>query len=154
MKKEGSIPLLIGGDGEIVKMQQLFEKNKVTEGVFFQGWVKGRDKDRLLQESSIFLFPSYNEGMPVVLLEAMAYGLAIVTTNVGGIPDLIDHGVNGYLCEPGDISDITKRVIELLENDVIRVKFGIAAREKAMAYYGLKTHAEKLCDLYSRLLRG
>lgn len=154
LKKWGQTPLLIGGDGEIEKMQRLLGERNVADEVSFLGWVRGREKDKILQESSIFLFPSYNEGMPVVLLEAMAYGLAIVTTNVGGIPQLIDHGVDGYICKPGDICDMAEKVIELLENDARRASFGNAAREKAIAHFGLEKHLERLCDLYRELLRG
>lgn len=154
LKKEGQVPLLIGGDGETEKMQRLLGERGIADGVSFLGWVRGKEKDEILQESSIFLFPSYHEGMPVVLLEAMAYGLAIVTTDVGGIPQLVDHGINGYICKPGDIGDIAGKVIDLWENDARTTEFGVAAREKAIAGYGLKNHMEKLCNLYRELLGG
>lgn len=152
LKSEKAVPLVMGGDGEIEKVKQLLEEKGATEGVSFPGWVRGGEKDRLLGESSIFLFPSYNEGMPMALLEAMAYGLAVVTTRVGGIPRLIDHGINGYLCEPGDIEDITEKVLELVQDEKKRSEFGNAAREKAVTEYSLKKHMEKLCALYRSLL--
>lgn len=152
LKREKTTPLLLGGDGEIEKVKHLLEENGVKGGVSFLGWVKGEEKDRLLKESSIFLFPSYNEGMPVALLEAMAYGLAIVTTNVGGIPQLIDHGMNGYICEPGDIQDMAEKVSELLQDDKKRAEFGSAARDKAVSHYSLEIHLQKLCDLYRKTL--
>lgn len=153
IKRKRAVPLLIGGDGEIERVKQLLKEKGVGEQVFFPGWVKGEEKERLLKESSIFLFPSYNEGMPMALLEAMAYGLAIVTTDVGGIPKLIDHGINGYLCKPGDIQDIAEKVLELLQDNRKRSEFGTAAREKAIAHYGLEMHLEKLCELYRKLTR-
>lgn len=151
---EKEIPLLIGGDGEIEKMQELFDKEAVGDSVSFLGWVRGIEKDRLLQDSSIFLFPSYNEGMPMALLEAMAYGLAIVTTNVGGIPKLVEDGVDGFICEPRDIHGIAKKLIELVEDDEVRARFGSAARKKAEMHYGLEMHIKKLRNLYKDLLRG
>lgn len=152
LKREKSVPLVMGGDGEIEKVKRLLEEKSAVEGVFFPGWVRGEQKDRLLSESSIFLFPSYNEGMPMALLEAMAYGLAVITTRVGGIPKLIDHGINGYLCNPGDVEDIAEKVSELVQDDKKRNEFGNAAREKAVTYYSLERHVEKLCALYRSLL--
>lgn len=90
----------------------------------------------------------------MALLEAMAYGLAIVTTNVGGIPKLIEQGKDGFTCEPGDIHGIAKKVIELLEDDEKRARLGVTARKKAEIHYSLEKHIEKLCDLYKELLRG
>lgn len=153
IRAEKEIPLLIGGDGEIKKMQELFGKEEAEDNVSFLGWVRSEEKDRLLRESSIFLFPSYNEGMPMALLEAMAYGLAIVTTNVGGIPRLIEDAVDGFICEPGDVHGMSKKIIELLEDDEVRTRFGAAARKKAETHYSLEMHIEKLCDLYKELLR-
>lgn len=152
LKREKNVPLLFGGDGEIEKVKCLLEAEGVKDGVSFFGWVRGEEKDRLLKESSVFLFPSYNEGMPMALLEAMAYGLAIVTTNVGGIPKLIDHGTNGYLCEPGDIQDIAEKVSELLRDEEKREEFGNAARQKAETCYSLEMHLKKLCNLYQKTL--
>lgn len=152
LRREKEIPLFIGGDGETEKMKELFDKEAVKDNVSFLGWVRGEEKDRLLQESSIFLFPSYNEGMPMALLEAMAYGLAIVSTNVGGIPKLIEQGADGFICNPGDIHGIAERIIELLEDDEKRSSFSIAVREKAETHYSLEMHIKKLCNLYSELL--
>lgn len=152
LKSEKAVPMVMCGDGETEKVKRLLNEKGVTEGVSFPGWVRGEEKDRLLRESSVFLFPSYNEGMPMALLEAMAYGLAVVTTDVGGIPRLIDHGRNGYLCKPGDIQDLAEKVSELLQDDERRNKFGDAARERAMTQYSLERHMEKLFALYRKLL--
>lgn len=154
LKSEKTVPLVMCGDGETEKVKRLLKEKGIIRGVFFPGWVRGEEKDRLLMESSVFLFPSYNEGMPMALLEAMGNGLAIVTTDVGGIPRLVDHGINGYLCKPGDIQDMAEKVSELLQDDKKRNEFGTAARKKAVTYYSLERHMEKLCALYRKLLGG
>ena len=135
----------------MAEVKALFEEKGVAGTVVFPGWVRGDDKDRLLRESSVFLFPSYNEGMPMVVLEAMAYGLAIVTTNVGGIPKLIEDGVSGYTCEPGDVQGISERLIELLSNEARSAQMGELARRKAIDHYSFMQHMEKLLDLYARV---
>ena len=154
LKKQKNVPLLIGGAGESEKMKKLFKERQIEDTVSFLGWVRGKEKDRLLMESGIFLFPSYHEGMPMALLEEMAYGLAVVSTNAGGIPKLIDNGTGGYICEPGDIHGIAEKIIDLLENDEKRAEFGAAARKKAEMCYGFEKHAGRLCELYEKLLRG
>jgi glycosyltransferase involved in cell wall biosynthesis len=68
----------------------------------------------VLGESDVFLFPSHSEGLPNAVIEAMAVGLPVVATRVGGLPDLIRHGENGFLVEVGDVAAMTERVVELL----------------------------------------
>lgn len=94
-------------DEEALKKE--LAKRNLDKNVKFAGWVNGREKTKLLEESRIFLFPSYNEGMPMAVLEAMAYGLAVVTTRIGGIPNLITDGQTGFLAKPGENEFLPKR---------------------------------------------
>ncbi len=86
----------------------------IEEWVDFRGWVKNEEVDALLHQSDIFVLPSLAEGMPNSLLQAMACGLPVVTTNVSSIPAIVTDGVNGFLIEPGDpqaICDALDRMI-------------------------------------------
>lgn len=151
LEKGERLPLIMAGDGELAEVKKLFEDRDLLESVSFPGWVRGADKDKCLKESGIFLFPSYYEGMPMAVLEAMAYGMAIVTTRVGGIPHLLEDGVSGYLCEPGDIEGLSKRLLELSKDGDKRRKMGERARQKAIADYSMESHIKKLMDLYDRV---
>lgn len=152
VKRAGRIPLIMAGDGELAEVKALFNRNNLLEEVSFPGWVRGKDKDRLLRESEIFLFPTYHEGMPMAVLEAMAYGMAIVTTNAGGIPRLIEDGVNGYLCEPGNVEQISDRLAELSEDADKRRQLGNRARQKAEDDYSMERHMERLFSVYEKVL--
>lgn len=152
LEKEEGVPLIMAGDGELAEVRELFARKDLLKSVSFPGWVRGADKDRLLKESGIFLFPTYYEGMPVAVLEAMAYGMAIVTTKVGGIPQLLENGVSGYLCEPGDAAELAGRVLELLADEDKRKQMGGKARQKAIADYSMESHINKLMDLYDRVM--
>lgn len=151
LEKGERLPLIMAGDGELAEVKKLFEDRDLLESVSFPGWVRGADKDKCLKESGIFLFPSYYEGMPMAVLEAMAYGMAIVTTRVGGIPHLLEDGGSGYLCEPGDIEGLSKRLLELSKDGDERRKMGERARQKAIEEYSMESHMKKLMDLYGRV---
>ena len=151
LKKGERIPLVMAGDGELSEIKRLFEDRDLLKDISFPGWVRGDDKDKYLKESGIFLFPSYYEGMPVAVLEAMAYGMAIVTTRVGGIPHLLADGISGYLCEPGDIEALSERLLELSGDADKRRKMGEKARQKAIEDYSMESHMNKLIDLYDRV---
>jgi len=84
-----------------------------------------------LDKSQIFVMPSRSEGMPVALLEAMAHGLAIVATRVGGIPEVVDHGVDALLVEPRDSAALALALRELLADPELRNRLGRAARARA-----------------------
>lgn len=142
--------LIMAGDGEMERVKEAFLKKGLAEGVSFPGWVRGEEKERLLRESGIFLFPSYHEGMPMAVLEAMAYGMGIVTTAVGGIPQLIRDGESGILAKPGDAAALVAALERFVTDEPYRQACGKAAREKARAEYSLERHLEKLGEIYER----
>lgn len=143
-------PLVMAGDGPD---KEIVEKVLSRENVRFTGWVRGKEKDKLLESCGLFLFPSYNEGMPMAILEAMAYGMAILTTNVGGIPKLIEDGFSGFLCEPGSQEIMVKRLLELTEDTDKRRLYGMAAREKALHHYSYETHRKKMVMAYEKVVQ-
>jgi len=99
---EGSFFLHIGGKGDNARLEREIEDNNLQSMVKFGGWVSGQKKEELLSTCDIFILPSYNEGLPVSILEAMSYGMPVISTTVGGIPELIANEENGFLVEPGD----------------------------------------------------
>lgn len=142
--------LVMAGDGQMEQVKEAFDQKNLLAGVTFTGWVRGQEKDKLLQQSAVFLFPSYNEGMPMAVLEAMGYGLGIVTTTVGGIPQLIAHGKSGFLEAPGDLTAMAEDVSELIRNDGLCRDMGKAARETVEQKYSLKMHLRKLEETYRK----
>ena len=151
VKSAGKIPLIIAGDGEISKLRTLLQEKSLLGNVEFPGWIRGEQKEKLLQESTYFLFPSYNEGMPMAVLEAMAYGMGIVAGNVGGIPKLIEDGKSGYLCTPGDTDGISEKMLRLILGDEHCGKCGQNARKTAMDKFSYEAHIRKLASLYDEL---
>lgn len=89
---------------------------KLDNNIKFLGYVTGNEKEELMRSSDILILPSYGEGMPVVLLEAFSHGLAIITTNVGAIPEVIEHGKNGLLHQPGDVASLSLYIKKLIDD--------------------------------------
>lgn len=142
--------LVMAGDGQMERVRAAFGQKNLLAHVTFTGWVRGREKDKLLQQSAVFLFPSYNEGMPVAVLEAMGYGLGIVTTTVGGIPQLIAHGRSGFLEVPGDLAAMAEDVCKLIQDDGLCRHMGETARKTVEQRYSLKMHLQKLEETYRK----
>ena len=143
---------ILGGDGEMQKIKGLVKKNSVEKNVIFPGWVRGKEKDKLLKESDVFFLPSYNEGMPMSILDAMGYGMPIISTNVGGIPKIVKNGENGYRYDPGDIHGFAHGIIELLKDSKLRSAYGKGSYMIIKQKYSLSVHIHMLEELYKGVI--
>ena len=145
------VRFILAGTGETKKLQNFVLEKDMFQYFSFPGWVKKEEKDSLLKNADIFFLPSYTEAMPMSILEAMGYGLPIVTTNVGGIPQLVDEGKNGYMTEPGNIESFAESIVKLLGNDELIYDMGRKSIEKANEKYSLEKHLEKVGRLYKNI---
>jgi len=129
-KKCGDWKLAIAGKGDKSFLEPFINKQGNLSDVKLLGEVK--DMKNLYKSVSIFALSSRSEGLPMVLLEAMSSGCACISFNcISGPAEIIDHGINGYLVEDGDIKGFKSRLIELMENQKLRTKFGEAAMDKS-----------------------
>lgn len=142
-----------GSQDDETAIKKLILENGVTENVIFPGWVRGSEKDKLLREADIFFLPSYNEGMPMSILDAMGYGLPIVSTNVGGIPKIVRNKENGCCCEAGDTDTYVRKIINLLSNDKWRFDAASASLEIIKKGYSLEAHLHRLECAYEEKLK-
>lgn len=145
------IVLKCGGDGELEQVAQRANELGIGENVKILGWVKGEEKQRLLDEAAVYVLPSYIEGMPMGVLEAMDAGLPVIATTVGGIPDAIDSGVDGILIVPGDVDALANAITLLLGNVGVRVKMGGAAKQKIAERFRAEKVLPQLEAVYRRL---
>ncbi|NHQ90903.1 glycosyltransferase family 4 protein [Janthinobacterium lividum] len=125
-----SMQLALGGDGEHDKVVAAAAQMRIGSHVHLLGWVTGADKEQALRNARIYVLPSYNEGLPMSVLEAMAAGLPVISTPVGGIPEAISEGVEGFLVPPGDVALLTQRLRLLLANAPLAHSMGLAGRAK------------------------
>lgn len=132
-------------------IKQLVMEKDIQENVEFPGWVRGEEKDKLLREADIFFLPSYNEGMPMSILDAMGYGLPIVSTNVGGIPKIVVSNRNGYVYQPADCERMADALYETLSNTAMRRKMGAESSLIIEKEYSIDIHIRKIEELYESI---
>lgn len=123
----------------------------ITDRVRLLGWVEGAQKQRLLAQASIYVLPSYREGMPVGVLEAMAVGLPVIATPVGGIPDAIVDGKEGLLVEAKDTAGLAQAILRLLRDADLRREMGRAGRSKVLGLFTPQKAIPALERLYESL---
>lgn len=102
--------------------------------------------------ASVYVFPSYYEGLPTTVLEAMACELPVVASNVSGIPEQIEQGVSGYMLSPGDIQGFYNRIVELLDDREKQVKFGEAGRRRVLEKFTWSHVASRVEKKYHETL--
>jgi glycosyltransferase involved in cell wall biosynthesis len=121
--------------------------------IFVGAFTSRKELTRILSQTDIFVLPSILEGQPLALVEAMAHGCALVSTSVGGIPELIRDGVNGLLCEPGDPVCLAQKITELIEDTAARSRLGDAARKSyEKGPYQPAAVSDELISIYGKAL--
>jgi glycosyltransferase involved in cell wall biosynthesis len=139
--------LMLGGDGEQERVQQRANELGIAAQVQLLGWIQGADKERVLAQSMLYVLPSYHEGLPMSILEAMAAGMPILSTVVGGIPEAVTDGVEGFLIEAGDVAALADRMQRILADPLLARRMGEAARRKVETTFSSQAvlpHIERL----------
>ena len=100
----------------------------------------------------VFVLPSGNEGTPVTAIEALASGCPVVATRVGGVPDVVTDGEDGFLVEPGDVEELAARLAQLANDPDLRGRMGAAGRERMRSRYAVDRLIDDIDRLYRDLL--
>jgi glycosyltransferase involved in cell wall biosynthesis len=142
--------LVLGGVGDLETVRQLAAQLEIPRRVSCPGWLDAERKTAAFAGSLAFLLPSYAEGMPMALLEAMSWGLPVIATPVGGIPRVVEHEVTGLLIAPGDIEGCATQMERLLADPLLRERLGSAARERIATDFSLGDALDRLSAIYQR----
>jgi len=148
---EGKLELLIGGDGDVDQLREFITDNELQDIVRYVGWVSGHVKEELLKNVDVYVLPSYNEGLPVSLLEAMNYGLPIISTDVGGIPEIVFNGLNGFINRPGDLNALENSINHFFDSPKDLFLMG-AASKNLVKNYDIQSVKLNLNLIYSNIL--
>lgn len=147
-----NIEFVLAGTGDIELLKKMIPL-EIAENFIFPGWITGKTKEELLSSSDLFFLPSYSEGMPMSILDAMGFGLPIVSTNIGGIPKIVHNGENGFLFDPGDVCGFSNAIIKILSNEQLRKKMEKSSEQILTESYSRDKHTQKLNDIYCFLIR-
>ena len=143
--------LMLTGDGQINEAKRLVNNLNLSDSVNVAGWVDIDTLKKALSSCCIYILPSFNEGLPMGLLEAMAHGKPPITTPVGGIPELVQDNKNGLLVNPGDVKQISEALKKLLENENLRSSMGLNARE-SVEHLDIVRYMEKMNSLWAKII--
>lgn len=152
--KHATVPVegLVVGDGPLRADLQLQAEKLGLQPCKLRFCGTAEETDDFYQDADVLVLTSDREGTPNVVLEAMACGIPVVATRVGGLPALVRHGETGYLVDPNDEGALTKAVLDLVENPDRRTAFGRSAREFVESHYNLAHLESELRRLYDVVL--
>lgn len=144
--------LTVAGDGEVDRAKSLVASLGVGDTVEVLGWVSQADVPPIMREAQVLVLPSHNEGQPMAILESMANGLCVISSPVGGIPDLIDETC-GVLVPPGEVDELARALGDIVQNDATRIRLGGAALKRVRDEFDVDVIWRRFDDLYTEVGR-
>jgi glycosyltransferase involved in cell wall biosynthesis len=145
------VVLHVCGNNELTKLTTYIQSKDVTNECIVHGWIDGERKKSFLANADIYVLPSYHEGLPVSILEAMAYELPVISTNVGGIPEVVIHNQNGLIVSPGSINELAKSIEKLVTDHELRAAFGQKSKS-LVSKHDIHMVSDKLQQIYREVL--
>ena len=143
------VRLVCAGEGDRVGVARYAERLGIADAVKFTGWVGPSGKRALLETAAAFALPSYDEALPVSLIEAMSAGVPPIVSPVGGIPEVVQEGVSGVFVAPGDKTGLERRLKRLLLDRPLAERIGAAARESARLRFAPERVLARLEEVYA-----
>lgn len=150
-KLKGRLQLVIGGNGNTARLLKFIELHQLQELVQYAGWISGDQKRHWLRNSDVYVLPSYNEGLPLSILEAMSYNMPILSTPVGGTSEIVCEGINGFLVKPGDQDALIDRLFRFINHPELVTTMGIESGTIVQQYFP-ESVFPKLLTIYEYLL--
>lgn len=145
------ITFVICGNGNIDLYKRLAKEYNIQDKLIFKGWIQGEEKEEIIKGSSIYFLPSLHEGLPMSIIEAMAYGLPVISTNVGGIPEIVINGYNGFTHQPDDITGMRESILKLINDTNLLSKMGKNSLNVVQDKLSVNHIARQISNLYGEL---
>ncbi len=149
--RQKKVRFILAGDGDVDEVRSIVKSRSWNDFVEVPGWIDGDDKLNLLRHCEILTLPSYNEQMPMSVLEGMSFGYPIVASDVAGIPEMVEDGRNGFLFKPGEVNRLTAAIVQLCDDEDLRHRMGIASREIVATKFEVHVIVDRLLDIYASL---
>ncbi|MEL7131830.1 MAG: glycosyltransferase family 4 protein [Pseudomonadota bacterium] len=153
--KHPELHLTLVGDGpEKADLETYVAQRGLTDRVTFTGYLGQQEVAAILKTADMLVLPSFAEGVPVVLMEAMAAHIPVVATRVAGVQELVEDGVSGHVIPPGDLDALINAIYQLLKDPEQRAQMGAAGRRKVEAEFDVAKEAAWLATLFEHSLDG
>lgn len=143
--------LIMAGNGDLLGGRQLADKLGISKHVSFPGWINGEHKDELFRSASIFCLPSYAEGFPMAVIDAMSFDIPVITTPVGGVLDIFSDSEDVLFIQPGAIKELAMKLDMLILYPDIGEKLVKSSRQKLFEKFDINIVAARLNNLYGQL---
>lgn len=144
----------IAGNGDVAAHRQAAERLGVANRVRLPGWLGPAEVEALLLDADVLTLPSFAENLPMVIIEAFAYGVPVVATPVGAVAEVVEDGVTGFLAPVGDAGALAAAIQKLVESSDLRRKLGAAARESHARRFEMTGYIERLIQIWRSARSG
>lgn len=142
----------VAGDGEVQRFRDAVAAAGLTQRVAVPGWLDRKSASSLLRNSDIFVLPSHFEAMPIAVLEAMAHGVAVITTPVGALPEFLTDGETALLVAPGEPEQLADAIAHLLDAPEERARLGATGQQVFATGFDIRVTAARVLALYRSVL--
>ena len=149
----GRFKFLIGGNGEVDKLNYIIKDKRLEKVVKYIGWISNDKKEGYLRNADAYILPSFNEGLPVSILEAMTYSLPIISTDVGGVSEVVKNHINGLLIAPDNRDELKKSIEFVIDNKNDFSSYGLESLNLVQPYLPNEVK-KKLDELYNQILNS
>ena len=139
------------GNGEVERYRAMAVEMGVADSVVFTGYIRGVERETLLRKAAIYCMCSYREGFPMVVLEAWMYGICVVTTPVGGLPDVIEEGRNCLTFGFGNHEGLAHNLRLVMDDESQRKEMAVYSRRFVEQRFGTEEINERFEELYDSL---
>ena len=130
--------------------EQRIKKSGLENRVDYKGWLEKEEKEKVMDEIAINILPSYNEGLPMTILETMARGIPNITTSIAAIPEAVSKE-NGILLKPGDVQGLQQAILTLMDSEKIRQEKSDKSFETIKEKFSLEKHIHEVLHIYNEL---
>ena len=138
----------ICGNGAVEESRDLANRLGIADRTIFPGWLDAQATASQLRQTDIFVLPSFSEGLPMAILEAFAWGIAVVATPVGSIPEVIEHQRNGLIVPVGDVQALAQALRQLVQDADLRRMLGQTARQDHAARFDINVYVPRLAAVW------
>lgn len=158
LKNNGTIDnkklnFIIGGAGsEEKQINELINKYKLHECVEMKGWVSGQLKKELIKKAQLFILPSYNEGLPMAILETMSYGMPVISTDVGSISEVVKNNYTGFLIKPGEKENMASLITEIIGDQFEWEKMSQNCKNEIFTKFNENVYFKDIENLYDSII--